>query len=315
MPPSSAIAVGYEWWADEFEKRTNGRYKVETYPLSQLVPDSGSLDAIKGGVCEIIMTSTGSKANDFPLAGVTGLPTLSFHQKGVTVEDYLASFKAVLELYEIPEVKAEYNDYHLIAPFEIDPTYLITRDKLVRVPDDLKGLLVGGAAGSMSDLIKAKGAASVSQIPPQAYMNMDKGVTTGAFMTYAMIGPYKMFEIADYILTQTFTAGSLIVLANPAWYNSLPPADRDIFNTTWEDAKIVCAQGMYDENVHSKAAIEASGITITHPTIAESLLWTEAAEKYAFATWKKDAQNLGASAALADKVLTTWQALLKKYRP
>jgi hypothetical protein len=71
---------------------------------------------------------------------------------------------------------------------------------------------------------------------------------------------------------------------------------------------------MYDENVHSKVAIEASGITIIHPTIAEAKLWTEAAEKYAFVTWAKDAQNLGISAEATDKVLAEWKRLLKKYR-
>ena len=72
---------------------------------------------------------------------------------------------------------------------------------------------------------------------------------------------------------------------------------------------------MYDENVHSKAAIEASGITINTPTIAESMQWTDASEMYAFATWKQNAIDLGIDGEVADEVLATWQDLLKKYRP
>jgi TRAP-type C4-dicarboxylate transport system substrate-binding protein len=306
MPPSSAVAVGYEWWADEFEKRTNGRYKVETYPLSSLLPDAGSLDAVKSGVCEIVMTSTGSKQTDFPLASVTGLATLSFHKKGVSKEEYLASFDALQELYKIPEVAAEYKDYHLIAPIEIDPGYLITKNKKVLMPEDLKGLKVGGASGAMADLMAAYGAAGVFQIPPQAYMNMDKGVTDAAIMTYAMIGPYKMYEICKYILTQTFSAGTLLVLTSHDFYNSLGAADQKIFDETWEDAKVVCAQGMYDENVHSAPAIEASGITISHPTSAQSQAWVDACVKYSFPTWAKMCWDLGYSTAVTDKVIGTW---------
>jgi TRAP-type C4-dicarboxylate transport system substrate-binding protein len=313
MPPGSAVAVGYEWWADEFEKRTDGRYTVETYPLSSLLDDAGSLDAVKGGVCEIIMTSTGSHQTDFPLASLTGLPMLCFHKKGVAKEEYLASFKALKELYKIKEVGDEFKDYHLIAAIEIDPTYLITKNKKVVAPEDLKGLKVGGASGAMEDLMKAYGAAGVFQIPPQAYMNMDKGVTDAAFMTYAMIGPYKMYDVANYILTQTFTAGTLLVLTSHSWYDSLAKSDQKIFDETWEQAMDVCAQGMYDENVHSKPEIEASGITITHPTPEQSAAWEAACTKYAYPTWAKMCQDLGYSSEVTDKVMKKWQDLIKEY--
>ncbi len=313
MPPGSAVAVGYEWWADEFEKRTEGRYVVETYPLSGLLDDAGSLDAVKGGVCEIIMTSTGSKQTDFPLASVTGLPMLCFHKKGVSKEEYLASFDALKELYKIKEIDEEYKDYHLVAAIEIDPTYLITKSKKVVLPEDLKGLKVGGASGALEDLMVAFGAAGVFQIPPQAYMNMDKGVTDAAFMTYAMIGPYKMYEITDYILTQTFTAGTLLVMTSHDWYDSLAKSDQKIFDETWEQAMDVCAQGMYDENVHSKPEIEASGITITSPTAEQTAAWEAACAQYAYPTWAKMCQDLGYSSDVTDKVLKKWQDLIEEY--
>lgn len=313
MPPGSAVAVGFEWWADEFEKRTEGRWKVETYPLSSLVPDAGSLDAVKGGVCEIIMTSTGSHATDFPLASVTGLPTLSFHRKGVAKEEYLASFKALLEFYELEEVAAEFKDYHVIAPIEIDPGYLIIKDKEVLVPEDLEGLKVGGGSGNLADLMTAYGAAGVFQIPPESYVNMDKGVTDAAIMTYAMIGPYKMYQIADYILKQTFSAGTLLVLTSPKWYDSLSKADRKIFDETWEEAKDKCAQGMYDTNVASEPEIVASGIKINTPTAEQTAAWEAACVKYAFPTWAKQCQNLGYSSEVTDKVLKKWQDLIREY--
>lgn len=313
MPPFSAIGVGFEWWADEFEKQTEGRYIVETYPLSSLLDDSGSLDAVKEGVCEIIMTSTGSQQSSFPLASVTGLPTLCFHKKGVAVEEYLASFDALIEFYKMKEIKKEFEDYHLIKAFEIDPCYLITKDKEVLWPEDLKGLKVGGASGAMADMMDAYDAAGVFRIPPESYDNMQKGVTDADLMTYAMIGPYNMFEICDYILTQTYSAGTLLVMTSHEFYDSLSGKDQKIFDETWEDAKIVCAQGMYDENVQSKPAIEASGITINHPTAEQSAAWDTAAVKYAFPTWAKMCQDLGYSEEVTDKVLEKWQELLEKY--
>ena len=313
MPPFSAVGVGYEWWADEFEKRTDGRYIVETYGFSALLDDAGSLDAVKQGVCEIVMTSTGSKMADFPLAAVGDLPTLSFHKKGVSMEEFLASFDAVKEFYKVPEVAAEFEPYHLIKALAIDPSYLISANKEVIVPEDLEGLKVGGALGALADMMSAFGAAGVFQIPPQAYDNMQKGVTDAAIMTYAMIGPYNMFELCDYILKQTFGAGTLLILTSHEFYDSLPPEDQAIFDATWEDALIVCAQGMYDETVHSEPAIIESGITINTPTPEQSALWDEAAVTYAFPTWADMCHDLGYSEEVTDRVLTTWKSLIEEY--
>jgi len=267
------------------------------------------LDAVKEGVCEIVMTSTGSQMASFPLASVTGLPTLSFHKKGVSFEEYLASFEALKEFYKVPEVGAEFTDYHLIKALEIDPGYLITKSKEVFVPEDLNGLLVGGALGALADMMTAYGGAGVFQIPPEAYDNMSKGVTDAAIMTYAMIGPYNMFDMCDYILKQTFSAGSLLILTSHEFYASLPPEDQKIFDETWEDATIVCAQGMYDENVHSTPVIEESGITINTPTPEQSALWDEAAVTYAFPTWAEMCWDLGYSEEVTTRVLNTWKQL------
>lgn len=312
MPPGSAVAEGFEWWADEFEAQTDGRYVVETYPLSSLIDDEGSLDAVKGGVCEIIMTSTGSHQTDFPLASVTGQPMLCFHKQGVAVEEYMASFDALRELYKIDEVKAEFDDYHLIAAIEIDPNYLISTS-LVLYPEDLEGLKVGGAAGAMEDMMTAYGAAGVFQIPPYAYENMEKGVTDAAFMTYAMIGPYKMYEVADYILTQTFTAGTLLVLTSHEWYDSLAKSDQELFDETWLEAMEKCAEGMYGESVNSKPEIEASGITITSPTADMTAAWEAACDQYVYVKWAADCQALGYSSEVTDEVLAKWKELIDEY--
>jgi TRAP-type C4-dicarboxylate transport system substrate-binding protein len=250
----------------------------------------------------------------FPLAAVTGLPTLSFHKKGVAFEEYLASYEALKELYAtVPEIKENFADYHLCAALEIDPGYLISATKEVLVPEDLDGLKVGGALGALADMVAAYGAAGVFQIPPQAYDNMQKGVTDAAIMTYAMIGPYNMFDLCDYILKQTFSAGTLLVLTSHEFYASLPPEDQLIFDQTWEDAKIVAAQGSYDETLHSTPIIEESGITVNVPTAEQSALWDAAAEEYAFPTWATICHDLGYSEEVTDRVLQTWKDLVAKY--
>jgi TRAP-type C4-dicarboxylate transport system substrate-binding protein len=122
-----------------------------------------------------------------------------------------------------------------------------------------------------------------------------------------------MFDLCDYILKQTFSAGTLLVLTSHEFYNSLPPEDQALFDETWEDAMVVCAQGMYDENVHSTPIIEESGIKINTPTPEQSALWDNAARTYAFPTWETICTDLGVSEEATDKVLAMWESLIEKY--
>jgi len=58
MPKGASIGAGFEWWGPEFEKRTNGRYKVEIYPAQTLVKIQAALDAVKTGAVELAFTTT-----------------------------------------------------------------------------------------------------------------------------------------------------------------------------------------------------------------------------------------------------------------
>jgi TRAP-type C4-dicarboxylate transport system substrate-binding protein len=313
MPKGSAIAVGFEWWGPEFGERTNGRYKVELYPSNTLVPLPAALDMVKGGVCEIVLTSTSFFANDFPLATVTGLPTLTFHRGKTTEDAYVASWDALDKLYnKFPAIQAEFKDFKLIKPFEIDAQYLVSKKKLVRVPSDLKGMKVGGASGDMADMVKAYGAVGVFQVPPQAYLNMDKGVTDAAILAYGMTGPYKIYEIAKYNLKQDFRAGTLILLMNWDAWNAIPAEYQEIFNESFHEAAYgPCLKGMVDVYYEGERDILNSDMQIIQPTIAESLLWDQAAE-IAFQTWLNTAHGLNAENPEA--VLAEWKSLVQAYR-
>jgi TRAP-type C4-dicarboxylate transport system substrate-binding protein len=97
MPKGASIGAGFEWFAAEFPKRTNGRYIVETYPSETLTKLSVALDAIKAGTAEIIGTSTGTFPKAFPLTLVVSIPTLSF--PGGVISSYVEGSGAIWDLY------------------------------------------------------------------------------------------------------------------------------------------------------------------------------------------------------------------------
>jgi TRAP-type C4-dicarboxylate transport system substrate-binding protein len=231
MPKGASVARGFDWFGPEFEKRTAGRYKIEIYPASTLVSIAAALDAVKSGVCEIVMTSVRSFPKDFPLTQVASLPTLGFNPK--TVDDYALSYKAAWEfINNNPEIQNEFKDFKLLFPVVLDPYNLVSKSKEVHSAADFKGMKVGGS-GSKMEIVSANGGAAVQQIPPQTYDNMQKGLTDAAFISFAQVYDYRIQELASYFLAQDFGGGFILITMNWAAWNKMSAADQKILMDTW----------------------------------------------------------------------------------
>ena len=111
-------------------------------------------------------------------------------------------------------------------------------------------------------------------------------------------------------------AGTLLVITSHDFYDSLRPEDQEIFDETWKDSLLACAQGMYDETMHSTPAIEDQGnFKVNIPTPEQSRIWLEACQEYAFPTWRGICEDLGYDATEAERILGLWQELIEKYTP
>jgi TRAP-type C4-dicarboxylate transport system substrate-binding protein len=311
MPKGRSIAAGFEWFASEFEKRTDGRYKVETYPGASLMGIHAVLDSLKGGTAELAMTSTGTFPNNFPLTLVTGLPTLGFQLNDMDTR--AAADAATLDFIKnTPEVNAEYQDFQLLWPFQLDAYYLVSKMKEIHQASDFKGMKVGGSGAKM-EIVSANGGAAVQMGPPDAYLNLDKGTAEAAFLTISQVRDYKITEICDYFYSQDFGNGLIMMMMNNAAWADLGPADQQIMTSTWKDAAVESNKGSYKGMLAGYNFIEENGKVVIAPTAAESAAWTEAASP-TFDTWKEDAMKLGATAETCNKVLAKWTEMRDSYK-
>ena len=111
-PPNKGYSPGMEWFAEEFPKRTDGRYKVETYGASTLVPIDAVLDSTIQGVCQIGTTSMSMFAKDFPLGIAQQMPGMGFPWPGDFPDSLDVQAAAQWEfLTTVPEVANEFKDY------------------------------------------------------------------------------------------------------------------------------------------------------------------------------------------------------------
>jgi TRAP-type C4-dicarboxylate transport system substrate-binding protein len=313
MPKGASVGAAYEFFGPEFEKRTQGRYKIETYPGSTLIPVPAALDSVKKDVAQIVMTSVGTFPKDFALSNVMTIPTLGF--AGKNADDIVQACKAAWEFVDTTaEAKAEFKDVQLVWTQVLDPYNLVSRKKEIHGPSDFSGMKVGGPSAGGRDMVQAAGGAGVNFAPPESYQNLEKGVVDAAFLTLAQVEDYKLFEICDYYYRMDFGGGVHIILMNKDAWAKIPPADQKIFLETWPDAGKVGAQNSLVQVEKGIKSVTAAGKKIYDPTADERVAWEKSAQ-VAIDKWAADAQALKIAPAVTDSTLAKWKQIRAKYMP
>jgi TRAP-type transport system periplasmic protein len=312
MPKAASVGRGYDWFGPEFQKRTEGRYKIETYPGATLIPIPAAVDSVKKGVAEIVMTSHGSFPKDFALSLVTGIPALGF-PLGENVKGYQDATAAWWDLYNaVPEIKAENNAGFIPLHFLMqDPYNLISKKKEIHSAKDFAGMKVGGSGAKM-DIVTENGGAKVQMIPPDSYQILDKGVAEAGFLTFAQVYDYKLTELCSYFYTMDFGCGQHVIMMNPDAWKSMTPADQKILTQTFMDSVSISGEGAMDNIGKGRKMILDAKYKITDPTPEERKGW-EVDAAPAIASWMKDAKGVGLSQDLLDKTLATWKQIRAKY--
>ena len=310
-PKGKGYSAGEEWFGPEFEKRTNGRYKVEVYGMSTLVPINAVLDSVRTGICQIGLTSTSMFHKDFPLTEVTSTPTMGW--PGADEKMYQASDAAWTEFSKIPEIAAELNNgFKYLQNDVLVQSNLVMLSSEVHYPADFKGHKIS-AVGALADVVTGNGGAAVAVIGPENYTNLEKKVIDGSFMSLVMATDWKVDSLADYYYMMDFGCGNMICIMNNDFWNSMSAEDQQIFMQCREDLK----RPLYDfqigvwKNVEKVLAEE--GKVLTYPTDEEYAAWKKAVYDVMIPKWKADAASVGVSGETCDKILDQWLAIRAKY--
>ncbi len=307
-PSKRSMSYGWEWLGPEFGKRTNGRYKVEYYPGETLFKMAAAYDSVASNVAQITHVALGAYETRLPLSNVTLLPTLDFPS---TLKGRTAATKAFMEIYQkFPQIQREYGGVKLFGYHHQYPYILASKKKEVFLPQHFKGLKIGGTGTKML-LVSSNGGADVHQVPPDAYMNMDKGVVDASFASWSQIELYKIAEAAKYFYDFGFGAGAFAMIMNLNTWNGMSPEDQKTFMELWLQAFDMANKNMWVEIERGMKTAADKGAKIRKPTETEITAWRKAAAPV-MEKWIADAKKAGAKDPEA--VLAEWQRLLQAYK-
>ena len=221
-------------WAERVEKATGGKVKIDIYPSMSLGGKPPQLiNQVRDGVVDLIWTVNGYTANLFPRSEVFELPFVHTNNASATnlamrdmYDRYLAE--------EYKGVKVMFLHVHAGQGIQMV-------DKLVRKPDDFKGLKMRIPTRTGAWVIEAMGAAAVGMPVPDLPQALSKKVVDGALIPWEIIPPLKLQDMTDYQIEgpnrTRFGTTTFQVSMNINTWNSLPPdvqkAFMDVSGPAW----------------------------------------------------------------------------------
>ena len=218
-PKSPAQVKMLAPWAERVEKSSGGKIKIQIYPSMSLGGKPSQLiNQVRDGVVDLIWTVNGYTPGLFPRTEVFELPF-------VHTNNPVATNLAMYDMFD-KYLKPEYKGVHVMFLHVHQGQGIQMVDKLVRKPDDFKGLKMRIPTRTGAWIIEALGAAPVGMPVPALPQALSKKVVDGAFIPWEIIPALKLQDMIKYFIEgpnkTRFGTTTFQVSMNEARWNSLP---------------------------------------------------------------------------------------------
>jgi TRAP-type C4-dicarboxylate transport system substrate-binding protein len=225
-PKAPAQTKMLEPWAERIEKASGGKVKIEIFPSMSLGGKPPQLiNQARDGVVDIIWTVNGYTAGLFPRTEVFELPFVHTNNPAATN----LAMRAMYDKHLAPE----YTGVHVLFLHVHAGQGMQMVDKLVRKPDDLKGLKMRIPTRTGAWIIEALGAAPVGMPVPDLPQSLSKKVVDGAFIPWEIIPALKLQDLIKYEIEGPnkvrFGNTTFQVSMNEARWSKLPPDVQKAF--------------------------------------------------------------------------------------
>ncbi len=297
-------------WADNVEKDSAGRIKVDRFPSMQLGGKPPELmDQVVNGVADIVWTVVGYTPGRFPSTEVFEMPFM--------MKDARALSCAYWTMFEKHMKDTEFKDVHILGTWVHGPGMIHTADP-VEKPSDLNGMKIRGGSRTVNQLLELVGATPVGMPVPAVTEGLSKGVIDGTTIPWEVTTALKVPELVenhtefDGVALYTLT---FVLAMNKAKYDSLPDDLKAVVDKNSGLEFSVFAGGTQsDADGPSRAVAVENGnniVTISGDDIAE---WQKVVQPV-YANWVADMKTKGIDGqALIDEARATQDKCLSQIK-
>lgn len=215
--------VGIDTFAQEVEKRTGGRIKVQTFYSGSLGGERESVEAVQLGTQELTFTSTGPVPNFVPEARILDIPFL-FRDK--------AHARAVLDgpIGQDLLKKFEAKGFKALAWGENGVRHMTNSKRAVNSPADLKGLKMRTMENPVHvAAYKGLGIVTTPMAFPEVFTALQQGTVDGQENPLSVIMAAKFDQVQKHISLTGHVYSPAIFLMNKGAFDKLSAADKTVF--------------------------------------------------------------------------------------
>lgn len=254
---NSHQGVGIDTFAREVEKRTNGRYKVQTFYSGALGGERESIEAVQLGTQELTFTSTGPVPNFVPESKILDVPFL-FRDKpharavldGKIGQDMLAKFEA--------------KGFKALAWGENGIRHMTNSKRDVKSPDDLKGLKMRTMENPVHiAAYKGLGIVPTPMAFPEVFTALQQGTVDGQENPLSVIMAAKFDQVQKHLSLTGHVYSPAIFLMNKAAFDKLSAADKQAFLAAAKEAAKANRARVDEDDAKGVAELRAKGMTVT----------------------------------------------------
>ncbi len=248
----------WTWLADELQKRTNGRVKVEVVSLPELGMTGFELIRVtRAGLVDISDVIPSYVAGDVPAIEAIDLPGL-FKDLDTSVKAH-EGFLPAMKKYEDKMGGIVLGGY-------LWPAQMIFSRKPVRGPEDLKGLKVRVYGTAQTEFAKALGMVPVSIPFAEVYTALERGTVdagfTGTYPGFAL----KWYEVTKYMVDVNHgPVQGLLVVSKRTWdkvspdlRSTLTKLGEEFSQRGWELGRRTTAEGVEKNKEKGMEALPAT---------------------------------------------------------
>jgi len=221
FPPTHVQCIAATNWANEIQKRTDGRVQITIYPAGSLSKADQCYEGVIKGISDLGMSCFAYTRGRFPL--LEGLDLPLGYPNGVTATRIASAMVQKYQPAEVADVKVLYVHAH-------GPGILASK-KAVKSLAELKGLKVR-ATGLSAKIVEALGGTPVAMSQPETYEALAKGVVDATLCPIETLKGWKQGETIEYVVDSTaigYTTAMFVVMNKDKWA-SLPADIQKVFN-------------------------------------------------------------------------------------
>jgi tripartite ATP-independent transporter DctP family solute receptor len=253
---NSHQGIAIDTFAKEVEKRTSGRYKVQTFYNGALGGERESIEAVQLGTQELAFSSSGPIPNFVPETKILDVPFL-FRDKaharavldGPIGQDLLAKFDA--------------KGFKALAWAENGFRHMTNSKRDIKAPEDLKGLKMRTMENPVHiAAYKSFGIITTPMAFPEVFTALQQGTVDGQENPLSVIISAKFEQVQKHLSLTGHVYSPAICVMNQAAFEKLSAADRQAFIDAAKEGTKANRARVDEDDAKGVADLRAKGMTV-----------------------------------------------------